>query len=67
MVVAGILPPALPFQRRALGRLDEIALLSQFEHRDLRSEGAWGVPCLSPHPCHSAPLARAGLFMPSFS
>jgi hypothetical protein len=30
-------------------RLDEIALRSQFGHRALRIEGAWGVPCLSPH------------------
>src|SRR5258706_2977589 len=30
-------------------RLDQIALRSQFGHWALRSEGVWGVPCLSAH------------------
>jgi hypothetical protein len=61
--------PLPPFRKEILGpprqrlpavtcsgnRLDQIALRSQFGHWALRSEGAWGVPCLSPHPCYSAP------------
>src|SRR4029453_6899930 len=60
-------PPGQRFRRRRVpgNRLGQIALRSQFGHWALRSEGAWGVPCLSPHPCYSSPLGhdRRGFFV----